>query len=187
MLSEHASNNPHTLVLYNPLGLICGCMIFISILFPWWSMTIIGFLYKIKYVINAYPYVLSIPENFPREWMPGVIVTPKAATIVLLLALAAFIGSCFMSSFLRGKKCKLLLGAVGISFLLFVTGFFGSIYYACRIRIAIEPPIPIQGSAFVPGVGDMTAGFQPAFYLAIAAGLLCIISAIFHERFALKS
>lgn len=174
--------------LRNPLAVICGLMILVSTFYPWWTATIIGFQRGLKYVVKAYPYVLSVPENFPGVWKMGIIETPYVAELGLKGFLIACIASCFLCSVLGGGRGKRLLLATGILFLLYTAGFFGSLYYACDMRIAsiTGRPVPVQGSTFIPLVGDITTKFQPAFYLAIAAGLLCVVSTLFYGKLTLK-
>lgn len=158
-------NYVRTLKLYNVLGLVSGCLIITSLLFPWWRIVVEG-----RPGTNVYPYVISGDASLILGY------ERTAVMIVLTCILVACVALCFVGSTLKGKKGKTMLGAVGIILLLVAVCFIWRISTHCELY-----RVPMQGNIVVLGF-TVTTGFQVGLYLAILAGCLCIISIALHEK-----
>jgi len=153
------------LISANVLGLVSGCLMIVSMLFPWWRIVIVG-----RPGTNVYPYVISGAAA-------GLLGYERSTQMIILTCILMIcIVLCFAGSIRKGRKGKVTLGVVGILDLLAALGLALRISMVCK-RFGI----PIQGSA-VRMTYHVRTGFQAGFYLIILAGLLCLASSAFHER-----
>jgi hypothetical protein len=93
------------------------------------------------------------------------------------IALATGAVLCFLGGIFKGKKGIVVLAAAGIIVLPDVFLFVRRIQEICETHYNM----PMQGSATVTvGIGPfgITTTFLPGLYLAIAAGILALISAL---------
>jgi hypothetical protein len=172
----------------SPLSIVSGIMILISVFYPWWTAKVIADPSGQVYYLHAYPYVLSVPSDFPQAWEKAIIRTPYIAQIGLEIALIVVIVSSFVASFLQEKIGKRLLLFTSFFFLLYLAGFYGSLYYACTIRIArgIGVAVKVQGTTIITMGGTIIDKFNLSYYLAIAAGILYLISYFVYGKISLN-
>ena len=164
-------NHFRGLTLYNPLGLLAGIVYMASIFNPWWYAAL-----NLDYfTIRAYPFILR--HDLPSDNLHYVIETPLIAVVFLLWLLSSYLFLAFWGATLPGKKGRLFLIADGIFMLLYAAGFAFAIWFATH-RVGL----PMTGYTSVAATVevDIHMHFMPPYHVAMAAGLLCILSALVH-------
>lgn len=167
----------HHLTLYNPLALITGIVFTATLFFPWWYAAV----HDNAYTINAYAFILQ--HDLPPEGMYFIIETPRIAVALLIVLLAGYFFLVFWGSTMEGKKGRRFLIWSGVFMLLYTTGFYGSLLFAThRIGQAVTGysyvTITIQVDTFMT--------FTRAYFVAIGAGAVCILSSLLHGVVPLK-
>lgn len=157
--------------LYNVFGLASGITFFISIFFPWWR----GDVYDRMYTIDAYPFILI--HDLPPEGFKYVIETPLIAVILLPVVLFGYLFLAFWGSTMPGKKGRLFLMWSGLFMLAYTAGFYGSLLFACTLA---ELPVVGLGIIHYTVDVDVFMYFLRPYYVAIGAGVACILSALVH-------
>ncbi len=151
----------------NLLGVVSGCLMIAAMLLPWWRIAIIG-----RAGTNVYPYVISGAASELLGYKRS------APMIIFTGVLIICIVLCFVGSFLKGLKGRIVLGVAGIFALLATGGFVYRISLVCgRYDIAIQGKT-VTTAEMIPI--DVVAGFQTGLYLIIGAGVLCLLSSAFH-------
>ena len=159
---------------FNVIGLVAGCVMIVAMLFPWWSLVI-----EWAGETDVYPYLISGPASE----LVGYKRSPQMTLLTGILILCIIL--CFVGSGLRGRIGRATLGAAGILVLL------GAWRLLVRVAgVAARFDIPIQGRAVVTYGGfapvEVSARLRPGLYLIVAAGILCLVSSIFHDRLRLR-
>ncbi len=162
----------HNPTLYNPLGLLAGVGFTAGLFNPWWHATI----REGRYAIDAYAFFLS--HNLPIEGMKYIIETPVPVVVILLLGLLVYLFIAFWGSTMAGKKGSLYVASSGLLMLIYTAGFYGTLLFGCH-RI----DRPVSGEFII--YQDMAkvivhTYFLPSYYLAIGAGILCLLSSLVH-------
>jgi len=165
------------LTLYNPLALLAVIVFTGSLFFPWWYAKV----YENYYTINAYAFILQ--HDLPPEGISFVIETPIVAVVSLVFMLAGYFFLVFWGSTIEGKKGKLFLFWSGLFILLYTAGFYGALLFATH-RIG-QPVTGYSSIAYTVEV-DIFMTFSKAYFVAISAGAVCVISALVHGRFGIK-
>jgi hypothetical protein len=164
-------NHFRSLTLYNPLGLLAGIVFTACIFKPWWYAAL-----NLDYfTIRAYPFILR--HDLPSDSLDYVIETPLVGVVFLIWLLLSYLFLAFWGSTLPGKKGRLFLLADGIFMLLYTAGFALSIWYATsRVHL------PMTGYSSVPATVqvDIHMHFLKPYFIAMGAGVLCMISALVH-------
>jgi len=160
---------------FNVLALLAGCVMVASMLYPWWSMAL-GYGGQ----SDVYPYIIRGPA---RE-MVGYKRSPQMTILTYVLILAIVV--CFVGSLLRGWKGRISLAAAGIFALVAAWRF------VMRISgVAGRFDMPIQGHGIANYGGfapvEVSTRLQPGLYLIAVAGILCLVSSIFHDKLRLRS
>jgi len=161
---------------FNALLLSAVIMMVVSFMGPWWTSRIEpapGQPSAIGMVIEIFQW--GIPEGpHVEHYMEDV--TPDYQIALARIFLAGSIALAFASSWLRGLAGKLILGLVGAAWV----GYALGAYYLISSRTA-EYGMPLQGKETVYDfvfIVVATSGFEFEYYLAYAAGLLCILPAV---------
>ena len=158
---------------FNVLGVVSGCLMIVSMLFPWWRVAIVG-----RAGTNVYPYVISgaAAELLGYKRSTQMIIV----TCVLIICIVL----CFVGSVLKGRKGRYTLGAVGILALLATLGFVYRISQVCkRYEISLQGTT-VTTAEMVPI--EVKTGFQAGIYWMVFAGLLCLVSSALHEKLRLR-
>jgi hypothetical protein len=158
----------------NVLGLVAGCVMIAAMLFPWWSLTI-----EWAGETNVYPYLISGPASELIGYRRSPQMTLLTGILVSCIVL------CFVGSALRGKVGRVILGISGLLALL------GAWRLVVRVAgVAARFDIPVQGRAVVRYMGfaptAVSARLRLGLYLIVAAGVLCLVSSIFHDKLRLR-
>ncbi|MBW2651073.1 MAG: hypothetical protein JRC66_08750 [Deltaproteobacteria bacterium] len=163
--------------LYNPPALLAAIVFTGSLFFPWWYAKV----YEDYYTINAYAFILQ--HDLPPEGVSFVIETPIVAVVFLILMLAGYFFLVFWGSTMEGEKGKLFLFWGGLFMLLYTVGFYGALLFATH-RIGQ----PVTGYSSIPYTVevDIFMTFSKAYFIAISAGAVCMVSALVHGRFSIN-
>lgn len=162
----------HRLTLYNPLGFLAGVAFIASIFNPWWHATV-G---EGRYSIDAYAFILN--HNLPPEGWKYIIETPLPAVVILLLALSGYIFLVFWGATMAGNKGRLYVVASGLLMLTYISGFYGTLLFAChRVGQPVSGEFIIYRSMAKVIINKY---FLPSYYYAIGAGVLCSLSSLTH-------
>jgi hypothetical protein len=164
------------------VALVCGLMIF-SFALPWWKANQIsvdaimsGGFYANGIIIYGFGLrhnLTDLESYFISEK------TPLFQTILAWVYLAVSICLALLSVKLKGIKGTLLLGLVGL----------GYIIYAVVAGFAVISPglasygFALQGSStttYSGAIVKMEAAFTPGYYLTYIAGILFLVLAIIH-------
>lgn len=159
----------------NPLALIAGISLIISMIFPWWTLEVSVF----NRPTDIYPYLIDGPAS---EFI-GYKRSPQMTILFFLLLFCVF--SFLISSFIKGKGIAITSTVAGVLVGLAIWRFLDRIAGVARLY-----EVPIQGH----GVGsyggfalvDVYTLIQPGLYLAIAASILGVFSGIFHTKLTNK-
>ena len=155
----------------NVLAILAGCVLIVGLLQPWWSVTLEG-----AGPTSVYPYIM----RGPITEVLGYRKTSQMVTATYALALAAVL--ILIGSLLWGWKGRLPLALAGILILLIVWRFL------VRISdVAERFNMSIQGKGIAEYHGglatmEVSAQLAPGLYLAVAAGILCLLSSLLHNR-----
>lgn len=158
----------------NILGLVAGAVMITAMLVPWWSLTI-----QWPGESNVYPYLISGPASELVGYRRSPQMTLLTGILVSCIVL------CFIGSALRGRAGRIILGISGLLALL------GAWRFIVRVAgVAARFEIPLQGRAVVTYMGfaptEVSARLRPGLYLIVAAGVLCLMSSIFHDKLRLR-
>ena len=159
----------------NPLALFAGISLFISMLFPWWTLEVS----VMNRPTDIYPYLIDGPAS---DFI-GYKRSPQMTILFILLITCIFLF--LLGSFLKGKGIAITTTVGGV--------LVGLAIWRFLIRIAGVAKlyeVPIQGH----GVGsyggfafvDVYTTIQPGLYLAIVAAILGILSGFFHKKLTNK-
>lgn len=159
------------------IGIVIALMI-VSFIGPWWIAHIESspnLASVVNVTINLYQW--GIPEGMQSEYYSADI-TPFYQIILARIFLGASIILTIFSFWLKGKKGRLLLGLIGISWIGYALGAL----YLISTRTE-EYGISMQGTInldIFPVV--VTSSLQSGYYIAYAAGFLCLVLAITRNR-----
>jgi hypothetical protein len=165
------------LTLYNPLALVAGIVFAGSLFYPWWVAKV----YDSYYTINAYAFILR--HDLPPEGLDFVIETPVVAVAFLLFLLAGYVILAFWGSTMEGKKGRIYLIVTGLCMLLYTAGFLGALLFAMH---RINQPLTGTSSIIYTVEVDIFMSFSRAYFVAIGAGILCMVSAFIHGLFNIQ-
>jgi hypothetical protein len=164
-------NHFRGLTLHNPLGLLAGIAFTASIFSPWWYAA----LHLDYFTIKAYPFILR--HDLPSDSLHYVIETPIIGVAFLIWLLLSYLFLAFWGSTLPGKKGRLFLVADGIFMLLYAAGFYGAIWFATQ---RVNLPVTGYSSVAATVQVDIHMHFLTPYYIAIGAGVLCLLAALIH-------
>jgi hypothetical protein len=159
----------------NPLALIAGISLIISMIFPWWTLEVS----VMNRPTDIYPYLIDGPAS---EFI-GYKRSPQMTILFYLLIVCIFLF--IIGSFIKGKGIVITNSSGGILVGLAIWRFLIRI-----VGVAKQYEVPIQGH----GVGsyggfalvDVYTWIQPGLYLAIVAAVLGVLSGIFHKKLTYK-
>lgn len=159
----------------NPLALFAGISLFISMLFPWWTLDVS----VMNRPTEIYPFLIDGPAS---EFI-GYKRSPQMTILFSLLIVCIFLF--ILGSFIKGKGIGIISTMGGILVGLAIWRFLARI-----AGVAKQYEVPIQGH----GVGnyggfamtDVYTMIQPGLYLAIAAAILGVLAGLFHKKLTEK-
>ena len=167
----------HNFTIYNIVGLISGIVFFMTIFFPWWHSDV----YEYTYRIDAYPFILI--HDLPPEGGQYIIETPHAAVVVLVFMLFSYLFLSLWGSTMPGKKGRVFLLVDGVFMLLYAAGFYLSVLVACTLA---DMPVVGQGIIHYTVDVDVFMYFLSSYYIAIAAGVVCLLSPVAHNLLPIR-
>jgi hypothetical protein len=166
------SGHFHELTLYNPLALLAGVGFAASLFNPWWHATV----REGRHSIDAWAFILS--HDLPIEGVKYIIETPLPAVVILLLALLGYLFLAFWGSTMAGGRGRLYIVSSGVLMLIYIAGFYGCVVFGTH---RIGQPVTGQFIIFQDMARVIVhTYFLPSYYLAIGAGILCVLSSLTH-------
>jgi hypothetical protein len=142
---------------------------------PWWTADIIHYIRGFIGTIEIYSYGLSHTLVELAEYIAAD-ETPFYQTVLAWIYLAASIGLLLLSTWLKGRKGRWLLGGIGLIYIAYAS--IAVIWVAIRTG---DFDISLQGWSTI-GRGmeavNVFASLQFGYYLAYGAGLMCIAMAL---------
>ena len=159
----------------NPLALLAGVLLFIGMLFPWWTMEVS----VMPRPTDIYPHLIDGPAS---EFI-GYTRSPQMAILFYLIVTCIVL---FVTgSFIKGKGIAIALTVAGVLVSLAIWRFLARI-----AGVAAIYNVPIQGH----GVGnyggfamvDVYAVLQPGIYLASIAAILGVLAGFYHKKLSKK-
>ena len=159
----------------NPLALLAGVLLFIGMLYPWWTLEVS----VMPRPTDIYPHLIDGPASefigYKRSPQMSILFDLLVTCIILLL----------IGSFIKGKGIAITLSVAGILVGLAIWRFLARI-----AGVAAIYNVPIQGH----GVGnyggfamvDVYAVLQPGIYLASIAAILGVLAGLFHKKLTEK-
>ncbi len=159
----------------NPLALLAGVFLFISMIYPWWTLNVS----VMPRPTNIYPYIIDGPAS---EFI-GYKQSPQMKILYELMIACIFLF--LIGSFIKGRTIVITTITAGVLVLLAVWRFMVRI-----TGVAALYEVPIQGH----GVGnyggfafvDVYTIIQPGLYLAVIAGVIGIIAGLVHKKISEK-
>ena len=159
------------------IGIVIALMI-VSFIGPWWVAYIESspnLASVVNVTINLYQW--GIPVGMESEYY-STDLTPFYQIILARIFLGASILLALFSSWLKGKKGQLLLGLIGISWIGYALGAL----YLISTRTA-EYGISMQGTVTLDTFPVIiTSSLQSGYYIAYAAGFLCLVLVFTRNR-----
>jgi hypothetical protein len=159
---------------FRGLVAIAAALMVVSVIMPWWTCIIEHSQYGYQGTITIYQY--GIP-NAPLEIAGDI--TPLYQTLLALTYIMVSVGLMIWSTRLETRKGQLLLGGIGLSFIVYaavaafvviaqrVADFGGVLQGYSEIRaVAYQEPVII------------TTSLRFGYYLAYAAGGMCLVLAL---------
>jgi hypothetical protein len=159
----------------NPLALLAGVILFIGMLYPWWTLEVS----VMPRPTDIYPHLIDGPASefigYKRSPQMSILFDLLVTCIILLL----------IGSFIKGKGIAIIVSVAGILVGLAIWRFLARI-----AGVAAIYNVPIQGH----GVGnyggfamvDVYAVLQPGIYLASIAAILGVLGGLFHKKLTEK-
>lgn len=164
-----------------------GLMIASSVM-PWWVADIsppseLGYE---PFSIKVYQYGIPLDTDIRLEYKGYLSedITPLYQSVLAWIYIGISGGLILLSTFLKGNKGRWLLGAVGLGYIAYVVV---AIFVVVSNRIA-DVGISLTGwsSKVYVDVIEVTVTYftslQPGYYLAYAAGGLCIVLALLRNK-----
>ena len=163
--------------LFRGLVAIAAILMVRSFIMAWWSANIIppGAVVS-PGAIQIYSYGLRHSLVQLREYIAAD-ETPLYQTILAWIYLAASVGLILFSTWLKGIKGRWLLGSIGLIYVIYaaVAVFVVIANRTADFGISLQgwSTITVQGQT-----GSILTSIKPAYYLAYAAGGMCIALAL---------
>jgi hypothetical protein len=159
----------------NPLAILAGVLLFISLLFPWWTLEVS----VMPRPTDVYPQLIDGPAS---EFI-GYTRSPQMTILFYLIVTCIILF--VIGTFIKGKGIAITLTVTGVLVGLAIWRFLARI-----ADVAAIYEVPIQGH----GVGnyggfamvDVYSVLQPGIYLASIAAILGVLAGIFHRKFSEK-
>lgn len=159
----------------NPLALLAGILLSISLIFPWWSLEVS--------VMNRPTFIYPYLIDGPASEIVGYQRSPQMAILFYLLLVC--LGLFFTGSFLRNKVLKITSITAGVLVGLAIWRFLDRI-----AGVAALYEVPIQGHGIGSYGGfafvDVYTVIQPGLYLASISAVLGILAGLFHQKLSTK-
>ena len=165
--------------LFRGLVVVAAGLMVTSFILPWWSASIP--IMKLDPALLMYPYGLKhfLPTSlvpYFKDYIP-----PFWLTIVAFVFIVADIAVLLLSLFIKGKGGgKLLLGGAGLAYIGFST--IAMIYAAISVSSQGLSFIGRSGIPFVFHAPTMVGTLRFGFFMALGAGVLCIILALLRNK-----
>jgi len=171
------------------LAIAAGLMI-ASFTMPWWIAEITHeIMVGLHGIIEVYSYGLSHNLVELADYLSAD-VTPVYQTVLAWVYLAVSAGLILFSTWLKGRKGRWLLGGIGLIYIAYaaIAAFVVIANRTGDLGILLQGQSTLQGGG---GFGEQTilisTGLQFGYYLAYAAGGLCITLALLRDIIVGKS
>ena len=155
-----------------------------SAIMPWWICTITIPYEEISKPLHIEIYQYGLQHDLVqlRDHIEAD-ETPFYQTVLAWVYIAASVGLILYSTWLKGRKGKWLLGGIGFSYIAYAA--IAVIWIAIRtgdfgIKLLGLSSQSYEGTVYVSV--SHNASLEPGYYLAYAAGLLCIALALLGNK-----
>lgn len=167
--------------LFRVLVAVAAGLMVRSFIMPWWSANIIppGAVVS-PGSIQIYGYGLRHSLVELAEYIAAD-ETPLYQTILAWIYLAASVGLILFSTWLKGIKGRWLLGGIGLIYIAYAAI---AVFVVIANRTA-DFGISLQGWSTITAqgqTGSILTSLKPAYYLAHAAGVMCIALALLRNK-----
>jgi hypothetical protein len=156
---------------------LAAVLMMVSFAMPWWSVHISEVPFKDAVTIYGYGFRHNLVEL--RTYVVGD-ETPLYQTVLAWVYVALSAVLMLFSTWLKGAKGRILLGCIGLSYIAYAVV---AIFVVTAGRIA-DFNISLLGSSsmiyhyVIDVVVGYDAGLRPGYYLAYAAGGMCLLLAV---------
>ena len=164
--------------LYRGLVAVAAGLMVTAAIMPWWTADVEHDYYNPP-EIQVYQW--GIPSHPGSPSIVAKEITSLYLTVLAWIYIAASVGLILWSTWLKGRKGRLLLGGVGLMNIVYAT--VAIIWIA--IRAGEVYGVPLQGvTAFAQELdfANVYTDVRLGYYLAHAAGLMCIVLALFRNQ-----
>ena len=155
---------------FNLLGFWAGCLMAISMFFPWWS-----FRWSFVEQTDIFPYLVSGPGS---EFV-GYHRSPEMTLLTGVLIACILI--CLAGSLLRGRVAMIMMGASGLVVLVAAWRLLARVS-----GVAERFGLPAVGHGWGSLGGfakvETWTWLQPGLYIVAAGGILAILAALLHRK-----
>jgi hypothetical protein len=143
-------------------------------LLPWWNLDVLNEGTTVIAVKNAYTiYSYGAHTNLVKYIIYAEpYLTPLYQKVVVFILFGVSVILMLFSTWLKGRKGRLLLGILGLVYTLYPVGTYILISRTAHSKnLLLVGTTPIQGASLV-------TSFMPAYYVAYAAGAVLILLAL---------
>lgn len=160
--------------LFRGLVAIAAGLMITSVVMPWWIADVVPDTETVsRFTIKVYQY--GIPRDLGSEYISADI-TPFYQTVLAWVYIAVSVGFMLYSTWLRGRKGRLLLGGIGLIYIAYAAI---AAFVVIANRAAVYG-VPLQGNVvqFELAFINIDTSLLFGYYLAYAAGGMCIALAL---------
>lgn len=160
-------------------GLVCvaASLMIASFIMPWWTATISTPRVNLPPdAIRIYGHGLEHSLVEMRRYVAAD-ETPFYQTVLAWIYLAASVGLALSSTWLKGRKSSWLLGGIGLIYIAYAA-IAGFVVIAGRLA---DLGLPLQGWGILQAA-SIRGTLQFGYYLAYAAGGMCIVLALLRNK-----
>lgn len=176
--------------LFGTLVVVAASLMVVSFIMPWWTASIYGedgttIIDGIRIYGHGLQHSLAQLRNFIIKDE-----TPFYETVLAWAYLGVSAGLVLLSIGLKGKKGRWLLGGTGLIYVAYAA-IAAFVVIAERLReVGLAQSgvaLPLQGHGFFIASGegggaDIYTTLRFGYYLAYAAGLMCLVLALFRDK-----
>ena len=165
--------------LFRGLAIIAAVLMLVSVKMPWWTADVSTEASTpsgvTAFTVSLYQY--GIPSSMGASFY-STDVTPFFQTILAWVYIGVSIGLILLSTWLKGKKGKWLLGGIGLVYVAYAV--IALVLITIRTK---DYGISLQGHTYVEQyLASIDTGLHLGYYLTYASGLACIVLAVFRDR-----
>lgn len=179
--------------LYRGLVAVAASLVVLSAINPWWIGDVwndyIGYIGTIEIYQYGLSYYGFFAEGEDITFHLAADETPFYQNMLAWIYIAISVGLILFSTRLKGRKGSWLLGGIGLIYIAYaavaafivIAGRLGDYNVSLQGWSPIIPEIPVEDEA------EMLSSLQFGYYLAYAAGFMCIALALLRSIIIGKS